>query len=219
MSSICVLLSLINQRWASRYIASPWAKGLMLAVPGNTKIEGLENLDPKQSYVVVANHVSVFDICALYGWLNLDLKWVMKIELKKAPFIGPAAMAMGHIFLDRKNKQNAIQTLLDIKPKLSDGTSVLFFPEGTRSTSGRIKRFKRGAFMSAKTLELPILPITVLGTKDIMLNGTIDLTPGVATLVIHPPIGIDTVRNSEETELMQMAQDVVASALPEMEAA
>jgi len=209
LSSLCVLFSLVNQRFASRFIASPWAASSFLASLSRVRLSGAEYIDAKQSYVVVANHLSQFDILVLYGWLNLDLKWVMKKELRKVPFIGFATAAMGHIFLDRQNTQKAYESLQALKQTLPAGTSILFFPEGTRS-NGVMKRFKRGAFSTAKALDLPILPITLKGTEKILPNGTLKLMPNVADLVLHKPIPLEAVRELDELSLAAHAQAIVA---------
>jgi 1-acyl-sn-glycerol-3-phosphate acyltransferase len=213
-ASSCVLACVtVGQRFGSKYFAKPWAKILFSITPATMKVDGHQHMNPKQSYVVVANHMSMFDILALYGWLNLDLKWVMKKELRKVPFIGFACAAMGHIFIDRKNKQAAVAALDSIKSSFTNGLSVMFFPEGTRSNNGKLKRFKRGAFVTAQDLELPILPVTVLGTKEILPNGTMDLTPGKARLVIHEPIHLNQVKNLSVEELSALAFQKIDGAL------
>ncbi len=212
--SCIVVCVVVSPTVGSRYIAKAWAKYSYLLSLSRVEVIGRENIQAGQSYVVAANHLSQFDILVLYGWLNIDLKWVMKKELRKAPFIGAACAAMGHIFLDRKSSQKALEALRSIKKTLPAGTSVLFFPEGTRS-NGKMKRFKRGAFSTAKALEFPVLPITINGTEHIVPNGTIDLMLGKAQLIIHPPISIEEVNQLEENELTQKTQEIIASARPE----
>ncbi len=143
--------------------------------PMRVSVEGRENLDPKQSYVLVSNHQSQYDIFLLYGWLGVDFKWVMKKELRKVLGIGVACDRLGHIFIDRSNHAAALATLETAKERIVDGTSVIFFPEGTRSRDGQLKKFKKGAFRMAVDLGLPILPLTVTGTRDVLPAGTSDL--------------------------------------------
>jgi len=209
----CVLLSLFNPSWGSRYGARPWARLNLLLTPVGIRIDNADFYDPQQSYIVVVNHMSQFDIFVLYGWLDLDLKWVMKKELRKVPVIGYACKAMGHIFLDRQNRDAAVKALQAAKKNFRQGTSVLFFPEGTRSRDGRLQVFKKGAFVMAKDLDLPILPITILGTDKILPSDTFDLCPGRAQMVIHRPIPVEQVRSLPTEELMLMAQARIASAL------
>jgi 1-acyl-sn-glycerol-3-phosphate acyltransferase len=185
----------------------------MYATPAQVRVHGLEHLQEGQSYVVVANHLSQFDILALYGWLDLDLKWVMKKELRKVPVLGAACAAMGHVFIDRKDTEQAVNTLKEARARLHDGTSVLFFPEGTRSPDGRMSPFKKGAFMMAKDIELPILPLTLIGTEKVLPNGGFDLLPGTIDLVIHAPISAQDVKSASAMALRLESQNRIASAL------
>lgn len=209
----CVVLSVFNPSWGSRYAARPWARLNLWLTPAALRVSNAAFYDPNQSYIVVANHMSQYDIFALYGWLDLDLKWVMKKELRGVPLIGYACKIMGHIFIDRQNREAAVKALQDAKRHFRNGTSVLFFPEGTRSRDGRMLAFKKGAFVMAKDLELPILPITILGTEKILPSDTFDLLPGRAQLVIHRPIPVEQVRALPSEELMRLAQNRIASAL------
>lgn len=205
-----VLICRFSPRLASRVIARNWARFNTYAAPANIEVRGEENFDPRVSYVVVANHISQFDIFALYGWLNLDIKWVMKEELRKAPFLGFAADAMGHVFINRRNPNAAIDRLNRVKDDLPPGTSLIIFPEGTRKNHGGLGLFKRGAFMMAKNLNMPILPITLVGTDKIVPAGSLDLFPGKAYMHIHPPIDVG---GASIEELKTLTRSAIESAL------
>ena len=131
-------------------------------------VMGRNNITKNTSYVIVVNHQSYYDILLMYGWLNIDFKWVMKKELQKVPILGMACKKIGHLFIERTNSKEALVTLNEIKKKLVNGTSVVVFPEGTRSKDGNLKVFKRGAFKLAFDLKLPILPVTLVGTGNIL---------------------------------------------------
>lgn len=218
-SAICVSFALFlrlftSSRNASRFAAVPWARGLAWITPMRVEVKGREHIDPAQSYVLVSNHQSQYDIFLLYGWLGVDFKWVMKQELRKVPGIGVACERLGHIFIDRSNHAAAIATLEDAKTKIVDGTSVIFFPEGTRSRDGKLKRFKRGAFRMALDLGLPILPLTVTGTRDVLPAGTSDLLPGSASLIIHEPVPVSDLVPSDCLRLSDQVREIIASSLP-----
>ena len=117
----------INPTWASRNVASRWARLLALITPVRVKLEGAENARSNQSYIVVVNHQSQYDIFLLYGWLDLDLKWVMKKELRKVPGIGIGCEKVGHIFVDRRRPAAARQAITDALERLGDGVGLLFF--------------------------------------------------------------------------------------------
>ncbi|NRA41994.1 MAG: 1-acyl-sn-glycerol-3-phosphate acyltransferase [Pseudomonadales bacterium] len=211
LAYVCVFVCLFSQRIASRYIARFWARATYRLSFSRLRIVGQEHLDPKRSYVVVVNHMSVFDILVLYGYLDLDLRWVMKKELRKMPFLGWATAALGHIFMDRSNSQKAFETLRALKQTLPESCSILFFPEGTRS-NGELKRFKRGAFNTAKTLEFAVLPITLNGTEKIMPSNTLELHPGLTEIIIHPAISEQQVQDTDELVLAAECQQIIGAA-------
>jgi 1-acyl-sn-glycerol-3-phosphate acyltransferase len=202
-----------SPRKASRWFGGNWGRGLMWAVPARVRLSGEENIDPVASYILVANHLSLMDIPLLYGWLPLDIKWIMKKEVRKIPIIGIGTALLGHIFLDRGNRQAAIRELQQVKENLQPGTSILFFPEGTRSRDGQLKSFKMGAFHMARDLDLAILPMTIKGTEAILTPDGMDLYPGTAELVFHPPIPVQAVRDSSGEELRDRARVVIAAEL------
>jgi 1-acyl-sn-glycerol-3-phosphate acyltransferase len=178
------------------------------------RVEGRQNIQHKTSYVVISNHVSLYDIFLIYGWLGIDIKWVMKKELRKIPGVGFGSRKVGHIFLDRSNRRVAVESLNEAKRKLVSGTSVVLFPEGTRSVSGEMGTFKRGAFKLALDLGLPLLPLTLVGTKKIMPTGTLNILPGKVKMIIHEPIDIKKYTEDNLAELMLQAKEIIGSALP-----
>ena len=208
-----VLVAPFSQQRASRWFGGTWGRGLLRAVPARLHIVGERDFDRRQPYIVVSNHLSLMDIPILYGWLDLDLKWVMKKELRKVPMIGGGCAMLGHIFLDRGNHQAAVEELQQVKDRLLPGTSILFFPEGTRSRSGELQAFKMGAFRMAKDIDLPVLPITIMGAERILPPDNIKLRPGTATMIIHPPIPIEEVRATEPEELRDRARAIIAAVL------
>jgi len=188
-SLVAIILTIIaGQKVANKIVGINWSKSCSFMVPMQVKVTGKENMKKDTSYVIVANHQSMFDIFLLYGWLGIDIRWIMKKELFKVPGIGYASKKVGHIFIDRSNPKCAMQSLNEAKEKLKNGTSVVIFPEGTRSRTGEVGNFKRGAFKLALELDLPLLPLTIIGTRKILPSYGFDLLPGKVELVIHPPI-------------------------------
>lgn len=214
-STLSVLFAiLVNPNWASRNIAARWARVLARLTPIGVTIEGAENAHKDESYVVVANHQSQYDILLLYGWLDLDLKWVMKQELRKVPGIGIGCEKVGHIFVDRKRPTAARQAITNALKRLGNGVGILFFAEGTRSLDGRLLPFKKGAFLTAIQQDLPILPITISGTREILPAKTLRLFPGRARMVIHPEISTSGLSESDMTALRDQTRGAIESALP-----
>ena len=214
---VTVLVSMIwSPRFASRHIAANWGRVLCWLTPVWVTVDGAENADPQKTYVVVCNHQSQYDIFLVYGWLNLDLKWVLKAELRKVPGIGIGCEKAGHIFVDRSNPERARNSVSDALGSVGDGVGVLFFAEGTRSPDGRLRPFKKGAFRVATSQNLPILPVTIIGTRDIQKPKSMMIFPGKVRMVIHPAIKLEDGEDAESIlELMSQTRSVIASALPE----
>ena len=211
-----VIVSIIwTPRIASRYIASNWARILCWMTPARVTVEGAENADPLKTYVVVCNHQSQYDIMLVYGWLKLDLKWVLKQELRKIPGVGIGCEKAGHIYVDRSNPELARKAVRDALDSVGNGVGVLFFPEGTRSLTGKMGPFKKGAFRVATSQKLPILPVTLIGTRDIQKAKSLVIVPGKMRMVIHPAIEV-TGEDDPETmrELITKTRQIISSALP-----
>ena len=181
---------------AGSFWGMAWARITCWLTPVLLKVQGKENIDPKQSYVIAANHQTGFDIFMLYGYLGVDFKWIMKKELRKIPFIGYASEKVGHIFIDRSSPRAAIRSLEEAKRKLVGGSSVVIFPEGTRSQGPLMHPFKRGAFKLALELELPLLPVTIVDSWRIKRKGFFNIVPGRAGLIVHPPLEMEDFNDS-----------------------
>jgi len=202
---------LISQHFASTVVGGFWARVIGWLTPMWVTVEGREHIDPRQTYVVVANHLSQYDILLVYGWLGIDLRWVMKKELRKLPGIGIGCEKVGHILVDRSRPEAARREINAALDRIGDGVGMMFFPEGTRSRNGRLQAFKKGAFRIASDQQLPVLPLTLKGTRDILPTGTLRVRPGPATIVIHPPISPE---GQDVRGLMVASRDAIASALP-----
>jgi 1-acyl-sn-glycerol-3-phosphate acyltransferase len=192
-------------------IASAWARSIVKCNPWWTfEIVGLENLPPEdQPVVYVANHQSQADILTVF-LLNRQFRWLAKDSLFKIPFLGWAMAAAGYVPVKRGDKRSHVACFRKSREHLDNGTSMLFFPEGTRSRNGSLQVFKSGAFRLACNAKCPVVPITLEGANDLLPKGSI--VPAVATvrMTVHPLI--PSVGISEE-ELITSAREAIASAL------
>jgi len=167
-----------------------WSR-LNLALTGvKVTVSGMENIEADQPYVVMANHQSLYDVWALIGYLPMQLRWVIKFELRRVPVFGLGCHRMGHIFIQRGVSEQARTSLEEAAAKIRNGTSVFFFPEGTRSPDGRLLKFKRGGFHVAQVAGVPILPITVNGGIKILRRSSLWLRPGRMEIIIHPAVAM-----------------------------
>jgi len=202
----------MNPKWIGRLYGTTWARITIFFTPVIVKVKVKGKFSKKQSFVIVANHQSYYDIFILYGWIRRDIKWVMKQELNKIPGLNFGSRAIGHIFIDRSSAKAALKSIAEAKAVLKDGICVVFFPEGSRSTTGEIGKFKKGAFKTALDLGLPILPVTIKGTNKIMPANTFDIFPGKVEMIIHEPLEIDNYTYENVEELMEKVRDIIVSA-------
>ncbi len=208
-----VLVYLTNPRIASLIGGSIWARLIVYLTPIFVSVVGRDNIDKKQSYVIVCNHQSHYDVLVLYGWLGIDFRWVIKSELRKVPGLGIGCEKIGHIFIDRSNTKAALAAINAARTQIVDGTSVIFFPEGSRSRNNELGGFKKGAFKMAFDIGIPILPITIVGTKNILPPKTIRLFPGRVKMIIHEPIDIAQYKDADIKELMEKARGIIQGGL------
>ena len=145
-----------------------WARWFMRILLLPVHVEGQQHIDHKTSYVFVANHQGAFDIFLIYGYLGRNFKWMMKQELRQAPLIGKACEAAGHIFVDKRGPKAIQRTHDHAREVLQNGTSLVVFPEGERTLTGRMGPFFRGAYQLADELQLPVVPITINGPYHVL---------------------------------------------------
>lgn len=194
-----------NGHFWGYYPGKWWAQFIIRILLLPVKVEGRENLVKGQSYVFVANHQGAFDIFLIYGFLCRNFKWMMKRQLRQMPFVGKACESAHHIFVDKRGASKIRETYDRARQTLQGGMSLVVFPEGARSFTGHMGVFKRGAFMLADDIELPVVPLTINGSFDIMPR-TRDMKWVVwhpLRLTIHKPIqpvgkGTDNIKYLEE---------------------
>ena len=151
-------------------------------------ISGKENIDKKTSYVFVANHQGAYDIFSIYGYLGHEFRWMMKASLSKIPMVGFACVMSKQVYVDKSSPSALKTTMSRAQNLLSDGMSIVVFPEGARSSNGKMRPFKRGAFMLAQEFKLPIVPITINGAFDVLPRFKKLPRWGHIHLTIHNPI-------------------------------
>lgn len=205
-----------SRRWVHE--CSRWICRLLFDLPLGVKrtIDGLENVDKNKSYVMVLNHNSGIDIFAAYK-IPLNFRWVSKREVFRVPFMGPLLTIHGDIPIERGNPSKAMAKVLSLgKLWLGRGASVAIFPEGTRSKTGEINRFKLGAFNLAKEAEVEILPVVMTGTNKMFRKGWLmNWTNHVAIRVLKP-VSVEQVAATDVKDMAQQVHDTMVEALAEL---
>lgn len=191
-----------------------WARLFCILTFVRVTVKGRENVEKGRSYVFVANHQGAYDIFSIYGYLNHNFRWMMKKSLEKIPFVGFSCRVSGQIYVDNSSPSAILETMRDAEKQLSSGMSVVVFPEGSRTLTGKMGRFKRGAFTLATEFNLPVVPITIDGAYSVMPRTALLPRPGHITLTIHKPI-TPPAEGYDVHMLMEESAKIVASALPE----
>jgi len=190
-----------------------WGRLFCIICLVRVKIRGRNNISRKQSYVFVANHQGAFDIFSIYGYLGHNFRWMMKKALERIPLVGYSCKVSGHIFVDNSSPSAVKTTMENAEKRLAGGMSVVVFPEGSRTTDGRMHKFRRGAFSLAVEFGLPVVPITIDGAYRILHRGALLPRPGRILLTIHKPIEPPESGRHELAELMDRSYKAIASAL------
>jgi len=169
-------------------IATLWFK-IILALSGvRVNVRGVENIPKGAPVIFLSNHQGAFDIPALQAYIPLRYRWVAKKSLFSIPVVGWSMSMAGYIPIEREAARKASKSIDAAAEKIKNGLSVLVFPEGTRSVSGELLPFKRGAFSLAVRSGAPVIPVAITGTKDIMKKGSLSIRPAGVDISIGAPI-------------------------------
>ncbi|MBD5193601.1 MAG: 1-acyl-sn-glycerol-3-phosphate acyltransferase [Bacteroidales bacterium] len=200
--------------WWGYYPPMLWSRLFCLLSFVRVTVRGRENIDKKISYVFVANHQGAYDIFSIYGYLGHNFRWMMKASLRNIPVVGYACHCAKQIYVDKSSPSALRSTMERAEKVLSGGMSLVVFPEGARSWNGRMRAFKRGAYMLATEFNLPVVPLTVDGSFDVMPRFKKLPVPGHIILTIHKPV-YPPKDGYNLPDLMQQTFDTIGSALPE----
>jgi 1-acyl-sn-glycerol-3-phosphate acyltransferase len=190
-------------RWWSRLIC--WLSGVKIDVQGHTQLER------GRPYVFMANHLSTVDIWALFVALPVPVRMIAKKQLAAIPLFGWGMWAGRFIFIDRHNAAAARRTIDHAAQRIREGTSVLLFPEGTRSRDGQLQPFKKGGFHLAMDAGAPIVPVALRGTRELMPRGSLRLKPGRVSVIIGEPISTEGLDSDDRNALLERVRDQIAA--------
>ena len=216
-SLITILGGFINGHVFGYYPGRIWSKVVLRVLLLPIHVEGREHLHPRQSYVFVANHQGPVDIFLIYGYLGRNFKWMMKKALRKMPLVGVACEKARHIFVDKSGPKAIKETIDKARATLQNGTSLVVFPEGSRSFTGHMGLFRKGAFQLADDLQLPVVPVTIDGSFDVLtrMAGFNFVHWHPLRLVIHEPIPPVGEGKEDIKHTMEEAYRVIMNSLPE----
>ncbi len=213
LSYVAIVASLIDKKGeAPHLVARLWGRLLLLGAGVKVVVKNRENIDPNRSYIYMSNHQSNFDIPVLLAYLPVQFRWLAKVELFSIPVFGFAMRRAGYISIDRSDRKAAILSLNRAARIIRDGTSVLIFPEGTRSRDGNIRPFKSGGFILAIDSGVPIVPVIIHGTFPIMPKNRLRIRSGRVVLEIKEPVETASYVRNTKTELLEKIRQVITEA-------
>ena len=195
------------------YPRQMWAPSVLKTAGVSVVVTGTENVQPERPCIYIMNHQSNFDVPAVFMALPVPICFVAKAELRKIPIFGHAMDALGMIFIDRSNPERAIESIKAGAALIRGGVNVMAFPEGTRSPDGEIGRFKRGIFTLAMEARVPIVPMAITGSWDVLPPGVTVPRAGEIRIKIGQAIEVE---HSEMAELRSEVRDAVVALFDEL---
>jgi 1-acyl-sn-glycerol-3-phosphate acyltransferase len=207
---MAILTSFVSAGGETPYkVGRIWAKCILAASNIKVTVKGFSNLNRTGSFIYMPNHVSNFDIPVLQAYLPVQFRWLAKAELFKIPIFGYAMKRAGYISINRFDRKAAIQSLNKAAEIIRNGTSVIIFPEGTRSQNQNIQSFKKGGFVLAVDSGVPIIPVIIHGTWSIMQKKQILVKPGNVVLEIKKPINTSDYTRKTKDDLMEKVRNIM----------
>ena len=175
------------------------------------RVHGAEHLRDGESYVFLSTHQSYMDIPAMLGYIPAQLRIAAKREVFLIPFLGWHMRRAGHISINRGATAEAVEALRRAASEVRRGQSVFLFPEGTRSRDGALQPFKKGGFKFALEARLPVVPVTIVGTRQVLPRDSITFRPGDVDMYLDPPIPTAGLADEDLPALMRAVRDAMAS--------
>lgn len=194
-------------------IARLWARILLGLCRVRVVVRGAEKIHPPGPYVFLSNHQSQFDIPAAILAIPLQFRVLAKKELFHIPIFGWALRLSGFVGIERSNREKAIRSLDEAAGRIRKGRSLLIYAEGTRSPDGSLLPFKKGGFILAIQAGVPVIPLTILGSRSVLPKGSLRIRPGTIGVVVGDPIDPRRYPLEEKEALMKKVREAMSEAL------
>lgn len=211
LGSFVIITSLFDRRGkVIHHYARLWGKIALLANRVKVRVEGIEHLKGEGPYIFMSNHQGSYDIFALLGHLPFQFRWLAKKELFSIPFFGWVMAAAGYVSIDREGTRKTVEAMNEAARKIREGMSLLIFPEGSRSPDGSIQPFKKGGFTLAIKSKVPIIPISISGSREVMPKEKFTSAPGEIRIRIDHPIEIQNYSMKDRESLMEKVSQTIS---------
>jgi 1-acyl-sn-glycerol-3-phosphate acyltransferase len=212
LGTLSLASSVVDHRGHFAHRCARWWAQLILRTTGvHVHASGIERVRNEASCVFASNHQSIYDIPIVFATITRDLRIVAKASLGHFPFLGWHLRLAGHVLVDRDRPGAGVVKRL--QRLVADGASVIVFPEGTRSIDGQVGRFKGGLFLMAIETRLPIVPVTIEGSRHVMRKGRLMVCPGEVSLTVHDPIPTTGLSRDDARALAERVRAVVTGVI------
>lgn len=209
---LTLLVSLFGQDKTHSFIRF-WGRSCLFLAGLKIQVQGAENIPTAQPVIFVSNHQSNFDIPIIYEGLSIQFRWMAKQELFRVPIFGTAMKRSGIIPIDRSNRRKTMHSIIAAAQRIKSGTSVIIFPEGTRTPDGNLQDFKKGALLIAAKAQVPVVPIAIHGSYQIQSKDRWRINGGALKLEFLPPIPTEGLKSSDIDALTTKVHDQIANRL------
>ncbi len=212
LGGTCILLMLVTRKgWPADVLGKIWCRWIVNSCGIQIEVDGLQNIDPGGRYVLISNHLSNFDIWCTIAALPVTIRFVAKKELLRIPVFGQALRLSNHIVIDRSKGEEAVEAInRSAAGGLDSGFCILFYGEGTRSPDGRVHLFKKGGVVLALRTGLPIIPVSISGTRKFLPKRSLVIRPGGRVrIVLGKPIETKGISLEQRDELNEKVREQV----------
>ncbi|MBI3584141.1 MAG: 1-acyl-sn-glycerol-3-phosphate acyltransferase [Nitrospinae bacterium] len=224
MGIAAIIFSIIYKNSnAVRSVTRLWGKGMCRLSGVRVEVSGIENILKGRPQIFVSNHQGMYDIFVLEGYLPVNFLWIAKESLFKIPIIGWTMRRAGYIGINRTSPKKFLKSLGKAVDEIRNGKSIIIFPEGTRTRDGNVGRFKKGSLFLIFKTGVPVVPITISGSFDVLKKGEFRINSGKVRIHIDKPIEVKGSSDSEassveEGQLLNSFRDIIVNNLQGLKA-
>ncbi|MEA3544826.1 MAG: lysophospholipid acyltransferase family protein [Thermodesulfobacteriota bacterium] len=211
-SLLALFISLLGQDKMHSFVRF-WGRSCLFLAGLGIEVKGLENIPADTPAIYISNHQSNFDIPIIFAGLPIQFRWMAKQELFQVPLFGHALKRTGCIPIDRSDRRKTMHSLIAAAQRIKAGVSVVIFPEGTRTPDGQLQKFKQGALLIAVKAQVPVIPVAIHGSYQILPKDRWKIAPGALKLEFFQPISTDGLKTGDLDTLTGKVHNQIANSL------
>ena len=210
LATVSVVCSFVDSSGRIQHrCARGWGTFVLWVSRVRVVTRGMERLNPQKGYVLLANHLSMFDHWAFLGCLPFHFGFAAKSSIFSIPLLGWHLSQSGSIPVDRKKPRETLRSFVGMREKIRQGLSIVIYPEGERTFGDSFAPFKRGAFLLARSSGAPIVPVTIIGAHRRLRRGSIIIHPGVIEMIFHPVLEFEEYKELNSRQISRKVRKII----------